>query len=206
MLIRAYRYSGGRDGVICCWDASLVINGDGHNGQVPAIKQVQSHSNWINSIELACSGQAVISASSDASVKLWRPEAFDHTPNTIGTHADYVKCVASPGETQTWAASGGLDHHIITWDLTSAQEQTRFKVSEEGTEKGSIYALAASDNLVVSGGTETAIKLWDTRSSRQVSRLVGHTDIIRSILVSKIQDRIITAVSFSRPNISGFCE
>ncbi|KAK9050527.1 hypothetical protein SSX86_017815 [Deinandra increscens subsp. villosa] len=51
--------------------------------------------------------------------------------------------------------------------------------------KESVYALAMNDtgNVLVSGGTEKAIRVWDTRTGSKMMKLKGHTDNIRALLL-----------------------
>ena len=129
-------YSGGRDGVICAWDLHLDLNKSDPDERDPFAdsnaadfkppstqfrQQVQAHTHWINDIVLAQNNSALVSASSDITVKVWRPAATDQLPpQTIGLHTDYVKRVAAPGGNENWIASGGLDRKISLWDLNGA--------------------------------------------------------------------------------------
>ncbi|XP_022742282.1 WD repeat-containing protein 48-like isoform X1 [Durio zibethinus] len=51
--------------------------------------------------------------------------------------------------------------------------------------KESVYALAMSDsgNLLVSGGTEKVVRVWDPRTGTKTMKLRGHTDNIRALLL-----------------------
>ncbi|XP_074582806.1 uncharacterized protein LOC141839054 [Curcuma longa] len=51
--------------------------------------------------------------------------------------------------------------------------------------KESVYALAMNDSgtLLVSGGTEKVIRVWDSRTGSKVLKLRGHTDNIRALLL-----------------------
>ncbi|GAB4835935.1 hypothetical protein Ancab_000853, partial [Ancistrocladus abbreviatus] len=51
--------------------------------------------------------------------------------------------------------------------------------------KESVYALAMSDsgNLLVSGGTEKVVRVWDPRTGSKTMKLRGHTDNIRALLL-----------------------
>ncbi|KAJ0976181.1 hypothetical protein J5N97_018146 [Dioscorea zingiberensis] len=51
--------------------------------------------------------------------------------------------------------------------------------------KESVYALAMSDSgsLLVSGGTEKVIRVWDPRTGSKNMKLRGHTDNIRALLL-----------------------
>ncbi|POR35714.1 WD repeat protein [Tolypocladium paradoxum] len=200
-------YSGGRDGIVCAWDVKLRRSEDTTDDaasmpqQQPTTKlraQTQAHMHWINDIALALNNTALVSASSDLAVKVWRPHSEEDSTRaqTIGEHADYVKCVATPPAAMNanWVASGGLDRKICLWDLNGAGKTLEFDVKgEEITEKGSVYALAVGRNILASGGPEKTVRLYDPRTGSRVSKLVGHLDNIRSILIDEAGDTILSA-------------
>jgi len=136
-----------------------------------------------------------VSASSDLLVKVWRPHASDITePVTIGQHADYVKCVVTPNQSADWVASGGLDRKIYLWDLSGAGKTLEIDVQgEEVSEKGSIYALGATHDILANGGPESTVRLWDPRSGKRITKFVGHTDMVRAILISESGDMVLSA-------------
>lgn len=155
---------------------------------------------WINDIALAQNNTALVSASSDLSVKVWRPHSQepDHTASTIGAHADYVKCIAVPpaDSNASWVATGGLDRKIFLWDINGGGKQLEIDVrGEEMAEKGSVYSLATGHNLIASGGPEKVVKLHDPRTGDKISKLVGHVDNIRAILIDESGDTILSASS-----------
>lgn len=95
-----------------------------------------------------------------------------------------------------WVASGGLDRKICLWDLNGAGKTLDIDVKgEEIIEKGSVYALAVGRNIVASGGPEKMVKLHDPRTGVKISKLVGHLDNIRSILIDDAGDIILSASS-----------
>ena len=161
--------------------------------------QTQAHTQWINDITLVQNNSALVTGSSDLLVKVWRPRIDDNDdePAVLGKHADYVKCVASPGQQSTWVASGGLDRRICLWDLSGAGRILEIDVSgQEMAEKGSVYALRANHNVLASGGPESVVRLWDPRAGgKNITKFVGHTDNVRAILVNDAGDTIMTASS-----------
>ncbi|KAI7640617.1 WD40 repeat-like protein, partial [Hortaea werneckii] len=119
----------------------------------------------------------------------------------IGFHSDYVKTLAVPSQNSDWIASGGLDRKIYTWDLNGGGQKLCIDASEDESsslaarEKGSVYALGATNNVLASGGPESTVRVWDARSGKRITKLVGHTDNIRDVLISEDGSKIMTASS-----------
>ena len=159
--------------------------------------QTQAHTHWVNDIVLAQNNTALVSASSDLTVRVWRPLSNEsEAPQTIGQHADYVKCLATPNSNADWVASGGLDRRICLWDLNGAGKKLEIEVGdEEQSEKGSVYALSVSRSMLASGGPDAIVRLWDPKSGKRVTKFVGHTDNVRDILINETGDTIMTASS-----------
>ena len=158
---------------------------------------MQAHTHWVNDILLARSNSALVSASSDITVKLWRPHSdIDRNPTTIGRHSDYVKCLAAPSTHSDWIASGGLDRKIRLWDLNGGGEILQIDAGDtENIGKGSIYALSVKGGVLASGGPESIVRLWDPRTGKRIRKFVGHTDNIRDILLNQDCDTVMTASS-----------
>ena len=138
-----------------------------------------------------------MSASSDITVKIWRPHAEDGlSATTIGKHSDYVKCLASPESHSDWVASGGLDHKIRVWDLNGGGERLQIDAGkEEGSPKGSVYALSVRGSIMASGGPDSILRLWDPKSGKRITKFVGHTDNVRDVLINHGGDTIMSASS-----------
>ncbi|KAL1686443.1 hypothetical protein GGG16DRAFT_128688 [Schizophyllum commune] len=158
-------------------------------------QSAQMHRDWVNDIVLCNQNQTVVSASSDGSVKAWNPHSLSD-PVRIGAHADYVRCLTQC-RTQNWVASGSFDRTIKIWDLgapPSSEPTPLMTLSSHSTSapsasspKSSVYALAADPfgHTIASGSPERVVRLWDPRSGKRTGKLVGHTDNIRSILISE---------------------
>ena len=200
--------------MICAWDLGLDLRSNTYDNENPFTspedtsarapkksksssfsKQVQAHTHWVNDILLAHSNSALVSASSDITVKVWRPQSEDNQmPETIGLHSDYVKCLASPGAHSDWVASGGLDHQIKLWDLNGGGEKLHIDLGENEA-KGSVYALSVRGSVMASGGPESIVRLWDPKSGKRITNFVGHTDNIRDVLINQDGDTVMTASS-----------
>ncbi|BFZ56718.1 hypothetical protein PYCC9005_003766 [Savitreella phatthalungensis] len=184
-------YSAGRDGVICAWDLG------GHQHRLKRVIQVST--NWVNQIALSHDRQSVYSCSNDTLVKVWRPNAWQNEQaEQIGMHRDYVKCVQAPEYTDEWIATAGLDKDVVLWDTTGKGERLRINDSSvTGGMKQSVYSLATAPNLIVSGGIEKVVRVWDIRSGQRVTKFIGHTDNVRAILGSQDGKTFVTASSDS---------
>ncbi|POV99711.1 hypothetical protein PSHT_13410 [Puccinia striiformis] len=202
-------YSAGKDGLIAAWELNLPTKLQHSRFQVDHLKLdhqvpptsfrqcVQSHTDWCNDIILCNQNQTLISASSDRTIKAWSPHSPQNAlcPTTIGTHHDYVKCLAhSPFS--AWVASAGLDRRILLWDTNESRLNPLVRFSEN-TVGTSIYSLAVTPTgqLLAAGSPAQAIGLYDPRLCNQVAKLVGHTDNVRSILLSDDGSRLLSASS-----------
>ncbi|GAA5905207.1 uncharacterized protein JCM6883_006320 [Sporobolomyces salmoneus] len=160
---------------------------------------VQSHTDWVNDIVLCNYNRTLVSASSDSLVLAWNPHSADHhdqvTPTQIGRHGDYVRCLATARETH-WVASGGFDRKIKLWDIAEGRSTP---LVELPSPPASVYSLGTtpSGSLLAAGTPERVIRIWDPRSRKQVSRLGGHTDNIRAVLLSDDGKWVLSASSDS---------
>uniref|UniRef100_V5E642 Uncharacterized protein n=2 Tax=Kalmanozyma brasiliensis (strain GHG001) TaxID=1365824 RepID=V5E642_KALBG len=148
---------------------------------------VQSHTDWINDIILCNQNQTLISASSDRTVKVWNPHDPQHSlsPHVLGTHKDYVKALAHASDSG-YVASGGFDKCIKLWDIREARAAPMLELDDKAV-KTSVYALSVnpSGSVIAAGSPEQHVKVWDPRSGKKCAELVGHTDNVRTVLVSE---------------------
>lgn len=110
-------YTSGKDGLVASWQLGLKTRRrsvrygtrdepvkhfeesyqlDTQPIEQPTFRQcVQTHTDHCNDIVLAKQNQVLVSASSDRTVKAWRPHAEDnHMPAVVGTHGDYVRVLS----------------------------------------------------------------------------------------------------------------
>ncbi|KAG0697829.1 hypothetical protein DFH29DRAFT_811144 [Suillus ampliporus] len=159
----------------------------------------QTHTDWVNDLLLCNYNQtAVVSASSDGTIKAWHPHAISPTdPSAIGSHADYARCLSLCRE-QNWIASGSFDRTIKLWDLTRVSTTPEpfltLNPPDATAPKASVYAIASDPygHAIASGSPERVIRMWDPRSGKRTGKLVGHTDNIRAILISDDSRYLLT--------------
>ncbi|KAI5067554.1 hypothetical protein GOP47_0018082 [Adiantum capillus-veneris] len=185
-------FSGSRDGTVKRWesrDKATICTGT-----------FESHVDWVNDVVL--SGETLVSCSSDTTIKTWGAYSDDvHCLKTFHQHSDYVISLAAAKHSNL-VASAGLGGEVFVWDLDAANlPLSKATVEGNGCEtngvpqgytpitakghKESVYALAMNDTatILVSGGTEKAVRVWDPRSGAKTMKLKGHTDNIRALLL-----------------------
>jgi WD repeat-containing protein 48 len=161
---------------------------------------VQTHTDWVNDLVLCNMNQTVITASSDRTIRAWSPHAAEDelaVPALIGQHTDYVRSLAF-ARTAGVLFSGALDRDISVWDIAGPRPndpvlKVRLGDMDDNSgiglegEWGSIYALGVDPlgHTLAAGTPERVVRLWDPRAGdRSVTKLVGHTECVRSILLS----------------------
>ncbi|UTT96985.1 hypothetical protein NDA17_004669 [Ustilago hordei] len=171
--------------ILASWQADPLR---AHRAKSTRFRQcVQSHTDWINDIILCNQNQTLISASSDRTVKVWNPHDPRHSlsPHVLGTHKDYVKALAHASDAG-YVASGGFDKRIKLWDIREARSAPMLELDDKAV-KTSVYALSVNPGgaVIAAGSPEQHVKVWDPRSGRKCAELVGHTDNVRTVLVSE---------------------
>ncbi|EUC54390.1 WD repeat protein C31A2,14, putative, partial [Rhizoctonia solani AG-3 Rhs1AP] len=160
-------------------------------------QSVQLHTDWINDIVLCNMNQTVVSASSDGTLRTYNPHSTG-TPNILGTHSDYVRCLTyAPGP--RWVASGSFDRTVKLWDVSRAVGLTGSRLDSsaelaslsmgESDPKSSIYAIATDpagtlvaaggpERVILTGSSDASIKLWSLPMRRCIHTFSVHSDSV----------------------------
>lgn len=164
----------------------------------------------------ASPGTYILAGSADRSIRLYNPSPSTaiHPANSYITkqqqqqsqeslpegrliqsyqaHSHEVLSLAVASDNARFASAGG-DRTVFLWDVATAQTVRRFSHATEG-HVGRVNCVAvggADDSLVVSGGFDTTVRVWDTRSggggsgsgARPVQVLDDAADAISSVVV-----------------------
>uniref|UniRef100_A0A061R0U7 Wd-repeat protein n=2 Tax=Tetraselmis sp. GSL018 TaxID=582737 RepID=A0A061R0U7_9CHLO len=115
----------------------------------------------------------VAAADTRGSVRVWRAGspavAMEAQPHRGAAYA--MAPLSSGGH----CASASVDGSACAWLAETGQVMYRVE-HEEG-----LLAIAARDELLVTGGMDNAIHAWDLRSRSSVQKLEGHTDWVRGV-------------------------
>jgi len=147
------------------WDKTVRIFMQDH---ASAQRILVGHDTSISAIAWHPNGAYVFSASdeTDKSIRMWSITKGD-TVRVFTGHADYISAieVAPHGRLLASADAGG---NIFFWDIDKG---TRIKRSR-GHGKGGITALSfsAESNVLVSGGLDGTVRLWDVELPKDASK------------------------------------
>ncbi|KAL1891547.1 hypothetical protein Sste5346_007639 [Sporothrix stenoceras] len=161
----------------------------------------------------AGSGTYILTGSSDRSIRLYNPQPTTGTLGTsakakdsgfitssttrtpaipegrlIQTYAEHgyeVLSLACATDNARFVSSGG-DRTVFLWDVTTAQTLRRFGGSSTGGGRVNCVTFAGDgDSLVVSGGFDTVVRVWDTRgtSTKPLQSFSEARDAISAIVV-----------------------
>lgn len=144
------------------------------------VQQLTGHTNLVGAVDVSPDGQFAVSGSFDNTVRVWDIAAGtgiqvgQHTNQVIGVRftpdGDAVIAVSRGGQIMMWHASGeGLIRQFVdpAGDITSVQA----------------LALSADGRLLLTGGDESIVRLWDVASG----------DLLETVT---IEDRAVRALGF----------
>jgi WD40 repeat protein len=137
----------GRNGRVRIWDA---VTGE-------SVRTIEAHRQRVRAIAFMTRDEQVVTASEDRTVRGWDPrsgeELFRLSQETGGTGPGKVlSMVALDGGRLATASS---DNHIRIWDLSSQRLLSQLKGHQ-----GSVAALDANTQWLVSGSFDTTIRIW----------------------------------------------
>eukprot|EP00897_Mesotaenium_endlicherianum_P003029 jgi/Mesen1/2754/ME000017S02121 len=159
--------------VSCSSDASIKVWQAYGEGQ--CVDTLRKHGDYVTCLAASSQTSVLASAGLGCELYLWDvARAMAPLSCTLDSHAaaDEPLSVPAPPPPPPAAAAAAAGGH------------SRTPVAVKG-HKESVYALAMNDaaTVIVSGGTEKAVRVWDARSGQKQMKLRGHTDNVRALLL-----------------------
>ncbi|KAF4974650.1 hypothetical protein FZEAL_8468 [Fusarium zealandicum] len=130
----------------------------------------------------ASPGTYILTGSADRSIRLYNPFPSTSVPGedrhqkpavpqgrliqTYSAHGYEVLSLAVAADNQRFVSAGG-DRTVFLWDVATAVTTKRFGGSAHGhsARVNCVSFAGDGDSLIVSGGFDTTVRLWDTKSS-----------------------------------------
>ena len=145
----------------------------GHTNSICCLKHLDS-----NPTHLA-------SGSSDNSIKIWDCLTSNCLYNLNGHQSgSWIACLADLPCGYLVSGGGCFDGTIKIWDMALNKSIQEIKDFEKERYWNQIYCLRAlpqSQDLFVSGSSDSAIKIWNARWGRCIKYLYGHTDAVTDL-------------------------
>lgn len=165
--------AGGRDGAAILWDLDTGLEKRRFPGKVQV--------NWL---ALSPDGKlAAIARPSGLSV--WNTETGDPVHEKLGTHSVGPRFVEFSADGQRIVASAG--ETLSVFNATTGERLAT-------TNAGVLFAVrfAADDNLLVGGGNEGDVVVWNSTTLEEECRLSGHSGRICSVAVNQPGQMVVT--------------
>jgi COMPASS component SWD3 len=200
-LVRTLKgHDGAVESLVFSPDSKMLISGGSNNdGKIKLwwvrtgteIDSLRAHRTAVNALVLSPDGETLVSGSDDSGINLWNWKTGSYT-RTLLEHSSNVLALAVSSDNQT-LISGGLDGMRV-WDLRS--QRPRYTLARFDAQT---YALAASGEILASGGKSGLIKLWNLNTGTEINSWLGHSHSISALvfvpdgqtLVSGSSDRTV---------------
>lgn len=171
--------SGGRDNNLIVWD----LTRDQSNFGVPR-RSLQGHSHFVSDVVLSSDGQFALSSSWDKTLRLWDLNTGNAT-RIFQDHTHDVTSVAfSPDNRQI--VSSSRDRTIKLWNTLGECKYTLSTAEQGHTNWVSCvrFSPSAQIPIIVSGGWDKVVKVWDMQTCKLTTNLIGHTGVINAVTIS----------------------
>jgi WD40 repeat protein/serine/threonine protein kinase len=134
------------------------------------------HTDQVTSVALSADGKQALTASADASVRLWDVASGQEVRSFIGHQGPVWAVVFCTDGKQ--ALTGGADKTVRLWDLASGKE-LRCLTGHDGPVRG--VAMSQDGKRLVSGSEDGTARLWSVESGRELFRMDGHKATVRGV-------------------------
>jgi guanine nucleotide-binding protein subunit beta-2-like 1 protein len=146
------------------------------------IRSLMGHSNFVEDIQLSSDGQFALSASWDASMRLWDLSNGQCTRKFTGHSKDVLTCAFSADNRQI--VSGSRDQQMKVWNTLG---ECKYTISEDGHTDW-VSCVRFNPNpaspLIVSGGWDKVVKVWSLTNLKLLTNLLGHTGYLNTVCCS----------------------
>ena len=162
--------------IICGTSDNKIYMWDVDTGNL--INTFSGHHGWVNSVCFSPSGDYMLSASNDKTVRLWSLKSADSI--ILRGYESAITSIAYSPTGDTFAA-GTRDNTIHLWDAETNNELRQFVGH---TDYVNAVSYSPDGRMLVSGSGDKTVRIWEVATGKELLSLTGH-------------DSYVTTVSFS---------
>jgi len=169
--------SSSRDKSVIVWK---LLHEEGNYGF--ARKALHGHNHFVEEVIISSDGQFALSASWDATLRLWDLNAGVTTRRFVGHTKDVLSVAFSTDNRQI--VSGSRDRTIKLWNTLGG---CKFPIHEDGHSEWVScvrFSPSAENPLIVSCGWDKLVKVWNLSNCKLRTNLPGHTGYLNTVTVS----------------------
>jgi len=146
-------------------------------------RRMAGHAGAVLAVTLNANGAYCLTAGKDRTVRLWNPSKGVLVKTYSNAHAHEVRDVCCSVDNSRIASCGG-DRQVFLCDVATGRTLRKFK----GHDVAPVNAVrfGASDTVLVSGGYDAALRIWDCRSQspEPIQVLRNFKDSVTSVIIN----------------------
>jgi hypothetical protein len=153
------------------------------DGETPGVakRSLHGHNHFVSDVTLSQDGQYCLSASWDATLRLWDITTGETTKQFVGHKKDCLSVAFSPDNRQI--VSGSRDHTIKLWNTIG---ECKLTIDEAHGDWVSCvrYSPNTDNPVIVSAGWDKAVRVTQMNNFRDRRQLTGHSGYLNTVTVS----------------------
>jgi GTPase SAR1 family protein/DNA-binding beta-propeller fold protein YncE len=152
-------------------------------------RTLMGHKGWVHSVAVSSDGTWMASGGGDSTIKIWNLETGECRA-TLAGHADMVLSVAITPDGKR-ILSGSSDNALRVWDAAKGTPLSSWQASKHFVH--SVVALSDGQRAISAGArNDPVLKIWDVASQKCLATLMGHSEAVKSVSVSRDEKRTVS--------------
>ena len=157
------------------------------------LASLKGHTNSIQSLDISKNGSTLVSASTDNTIKIWNIKKDNHKLiKTFPIKNHRVEEIKFAPDNIHFATAGS-NAEIRLWDRRKNSDDENLFITLKG-HRGKVNSIDyhPSQNLLISGGADKYIMLWNLDQNKFIYKNMGHKGQINAISFSAAGDKYAT--------------
>jgi len=146
-------------------------------------RRLTGHGGFVQDVVISSDGQFALSGSWDGTLRLWDLNTGATTRRFVGHSKDVLSVAFSVDNRQI--VSGSRDRSIKLWNTLG---ECKYTIQEQDAHTDWVSCVRFSpmntQPIIVSGGWDKVVKVWNLTNCKLRTNLIGHTGYINTVTVS----------------------